>query len=189
MLEKSTNKISIDRLSKIDYWKRWRLFELFAYLREAKQLLERKAATISNNDVDTFKELFVEELGDVGGENVPDFTRIWEWFTPNKKWDEVMGDEGKEIGQVIFNIADQWKRNWDFYPKAKVSCQGEFGVVLDKPSFGDTYGIICWDTEKENDLEDWGGLFGSFQSSGGQIIDQDHQFVFINDDGSKKSNG
>lgn len=75
----------------------------------------------------------------------------------------------------------------DFEIGMKVFLNGEFGVVIksvfDIPNF---YGLIRWDTEKENDVEIWNGLFGSFIQNGGKVIDQSHNFVYINDDGALK---
>ena len=61
----------------------------------------------------------------------------------------------------------------------------ENGVVLDVEING-IYGKIRWDTNKENDIEDWSGLFGSFFDAGGKILNQDFKFKHINDDGTLK---
>jgi len=74
----------------------------------------------------------------------------------------------------------------EFIPGTKVSLENEFGVVLNKAEDRDLVGLIRWDTERENDVEDWRGLFGSFLQSGGQIVDQDYKFKFINDNGQLK---
>jgi hypothetical protein len=74
-----------------------------------------------------------------------------------------------------------------FTPWTKVSLKNEFGIVLDKAGDGDLIGLIRWDTEKENDVEDWRGLFGTFLQFGGQIVNQDHEFKFINDKGQLKN--
>lgn len=87
----------------------------------------------------------------------------------------------------------------DFFPGMKVYLDGEFGVVTNKVRVLDSkydvdnlecqnipttqYGLIRWDT-KEIETEDWIGLFGTFLSSGGKRIEDDHVFKFINDDGS-----
>ncbi|MBW1655806.1 hypothetical protein [Flavobacterium quisquiliarum] len=69
----------------------------------------------------------------------------------------------------------------------KVTLGNENGIVviddLDEPNF---CGVIRWDTPKENDTEDWRGLFGTFIQIGGKIIRDDHPFQFIKDDGSLK---
>ena len=63
----------------------------------------------------------------------------------------------------------------------------KFGVVvkdgLDKPNF---CGVIRWDNGKENDFEDWRGLFGSFIQQGRRILNYNYIFEFINDDGTSK---
>lgn len=82
----------------------------------------------------------------------------------------------------------------------KVSLNGEFGVVTDGFAEGadfvnqdqsnsgslTNFGLIRWDTEKEADFEDWTGLFGSFKDIGGYEIASEHQFRFMNDDGTAK---
>ena len=90
----------------------------------------------------------------------------------------------------------------DFFPGMKVFLKGEYGVVTNQskewsgvyfvnnekiqkePS--KQFGIIRWDTNKEFDLEDWVGLFGTFKDSGGVEVSIEHQFIFINDDGTIK---
>lgn len=176
-----------DNLSKIDYWKKWSLFELFDELHKAEQLLLDLTSKQTEGELVKFKNDYVEELFEMKGANVADFTRLWEWFTPGKEWDILVGEKSIELGDNIFRIIDEWKRNQDFLKGTKVSLQNEFGVVLDKTADNDNYGLIRWDTDKENDVEDWRGLFGSFLQAGGQIINQDHKFKFLNDDGSRRT--
>ena len=66
----------------------------------------------------------------------------------------------------------------------KVSLNGEFGVVIN--SYNQNFEVIRWDTNTQNDSEDWTGQFGSFLQIGGKILDDDYKFKFINDDGSLK---
>lgn len=87
----------------------------------------------------------------------------------------------KDKREEIF-MADQLT---EFVPGTKVSMRGEFGVVLSKTD-GNLVGLIRWDTAKENDIEDWRGLFGSFLAAGGQIADQYYKFKFIDDQGQLK---
>lgn len=177
---------NIDRLSKDAYWKKW---ELFDYLHKGEKLL----LNLTNNkhaesQLLQFKDEFIEELYEIEGDNVADFTRIWEWFTPKNKWEKLLGDKGIEIGKNVFRITDKWKRNQCFCLGTKVSLENEYGVVLDKIEGCNEYGQIRWDTQNENDIEDWQGIFGSFLQAGGKIISQNHEFKFINNDGSIKSN-
>jgi hypothetical protein len=175
------------RLSKADYWKKWELSELFDDLHEAEQLLNSRQANGDRDEI--FKTKFIEELGEIEGDNVADFTRVWEWFSPNNEWDNLVGSEGKELGKRIFQRTDRWKRNQEFVPGTKVLLKDEFGVVLDRTVDNSLIGLIRWDSEKENDVEDWRGLFGSFLQSGGQVVGQDYEFKFIDDNGQlKKSN-
>lgn len=186
MFKRLFQKNPSDNLSKVDYWKKWELFELFDNLSEAETLLNDIANDLKDDGITKFKNDFIEELYEIKGDNVADFTRIWEWFTPTKEWNKFVGQTGKTIGDNIFRITDKWKRNQDFVKGTKVSLQNDFGVVLDKTPDNNLCGLIRWDTNKENDVEDWRGLFGSFLQAGGQVIDQDHEFQFINDNGTMK---
>lgn len=171
-------------LTKIDYWKKWNLFELFDNLNEAARFLAGNKANNASAEFISFRKVFIEELGEIKGDNVADFTLIWTWFTPGNEWDSIVGLTGRELGNTVFQKVDKWKRNQGFLPHTKVSLDDEFGVVLDIVNENDVPGRIRWDTNEENDIEDWRGLFGAFLDSGGQIINQDHKFKFINDDGS-----
>ncbi len=186
MFKKLFKKHHSDKLSKFDYWKKWELFELFEYLHIAEKLLAEIATDSNQNKLLIFKNEFVEELYEIKGDNVANFTRIWEWFAPTKEWVKFVGQQGVEVGNNIFRITDKWKRNQDFLIGTKVSLQNEFGVVLDKTSDSDIYGLIRWDTDNDNDIEDWRGLFGSFLQAGGQVINLDYELRFINDDGTRK---
>ncbi|CAD5342645.1 hypothetical protein [Flavobacterium bizetiae] len=78
--------------------------------------------------------------------------------------------------------------NIEFITGMKVSLEGEVGVVLapelDQPDF---CGMIRWDTINENDFEDWRGQFGTFIQLDGKVLNENYDFKFINDDGSKKN--
>jgi hypothetical protein len=177
-----------NRLSKVDYWKKWDFFELFDDLHAAEEMLKSriKNASIECNQ---FKKVFIEELYEIEADNVTDFTKIWQWFAPDGAWDRVAGQEGKELGKRIYNRVDRWKRNQDFIPGTKVSLRDEKGVVLNESTGNDLFGLIRWDTVKEDDVEDWRGMFGNFIQAGGQVINQDHKFNFIDDAGKLKEVG
>lgn len=70
----------------------------------------------------------------------------------------------------------------------KVTQHGEFGIVikseLDTPNL---CGVIRWDNPRENDIDDWRGQFETFIQLGGEVLNDDHSFQFINDDGSLKT--
>jgi hypothetical protein len=81
--------------------------------------------------------------------------------------------------------------NDDFYPFMKVSLSNEYGVVTDTffmANESKCYGVILWDTDEGIELEDWRGLYGTFEQLGGHEIDQGYQFKFINDNGTSKGN-
>ena len=178
-------KKSSVRLTKSQYWQKFELIELFNDLFKAeillKELIQKNTDAI---ELQKFTEVFTEELYDIEGDNVPDFTNILNLFKPDGEWNSFAFLRENELGNDIYRRSSRWKRNQGFEVGAKVSLSGEFGVVLNTEDR--FYGLICWDTEIENDTEDWRGMFGSFQDIGGEIIDPDHKFKFINDDGSKK---
>lgn len=174
------------RISKIDYWKQWEFFELFDDLHLAEQLLHENKLNPSIG-FEEFKGEFIEELYEVEGDNVADFTRIWEWFNPNNKWDVMMGNVGKELGLRIFYRTDRWKRNQEFLPETIVSLNNEIGLVLKGNDDTDALGLIRWDTPEEKDVEDWRGLFESFLQIGGKVIEQDYKLKFISRDGTLKN--
>lgn len=174
------------KISKIDYWKQWEFFELFDDLHLAEQLLNENKLNPSIG-FEEFKGQFIEELYEVEGDNVADFTRIWKWFNPNNKWDVIMGSIGKDLGLRIFYRTDRWKRNQEFLPETIVSLNNEIGLVLKGNDDKDALGLIRWDTPEEKDVEDWRGLFGSFLQIGGKVIEQDYKLKFINRDGTLKN--
>ena len=67
----------------------------------------------------------------------------------------------------------------------KVFLDNEYGVIIDLKDH-ELSTFIRWDTPKENDVEDWCSMWGTFLDAGGKIIDQSHQFKYINNDGSFK---
>ena len=181
LFKRKDNEITI---TKTDYWKKWEFFELFDDLKIAENILVEKAN--SNFLTQKFKDEFIEHINEIKGDNVIDFTLVRQWFSPDGEWQNNFGKEYKELQHNIFHRADKWKRNDDFFVGTKVSMNNEFGVVLDRENENDFYGLICWDTAKENDFEDWRGLFGTFIDNGGKVIDQDYEFQFINNDGTPK---
>jgi len=78
----------------------------------------------------------------------------------------------------------------DFYELFKVGTKvfldDEHGVIIDLKGHHEFSTFIRWDTAKENDVEDWFSMWGSFFEAGGKIISEDHKFKYINDDGSLK---
>jgi hypothetical protein len=184
MFKRFFQKRKTDELSKVDYWNKWELFELFSDLRKAEKILNDNNNCKSEDNFLKFKDDFIEELYEIEGENVADFTKIWKWFAPTKEWDVFCGQKENQLGNNIFRITDKWKRNQNFEKGTKVLLNNEFGVVLDKNVENEMYGQIRWDTNKENDIEDWRGLFQSFLQTGGEIITTEYEFKYINDDGT-----
>lgn len=178
-------KKSSIKLTKSQYWKKFELVELFDDLFKAERLLKDLIQrNIGGVELQKFTDLFVEELYYIHGDNVPDFTSIMNLFRPNGEWDSFQFLKEYKLGIEIYSRSSRWKRNQGFKVGCKVSLEGEFGVVLNTNN--GYCGLICWDSDVEDDTEDWRGMFESFQDIGGEIIDPDYKFKFINDDGSKK---
>lgn len=186
MFKRFFEKDGPERISRMDYWKRWELLELFDDLHLAEQLLNENQLE-PGTGFEEFKYQFIEELYEVEGDNVPDFIRIWEWFKPNNQWDIIMGNAGKDLGLRIYYRTDRWKRNQGFLPGNIVLLNDEIGVVLKNNDDNDVPGLIRWDTYGNNDIEDWRGMFGSFLQIGGEVIEQDYLLRFINRDGTLKN--
>ena len=76
-----------------------------------------------------------------------------------------------------------------FYFGMKVRNGDEIGLVI-KPEVNSDWDkeplLILWDTAKENDIEDWRGLYKSFIDSGGMEISSDTEFRFITEEGELK---
>lgn len=173
------------KLTKIEYWKRFELIELFDALFEVEKLFtELVLQHTDDEELQKFANLFVKELYYIEGDNVPDFTEIWKLFKPDGKWNSFPVLKENQLAKEIYRISDRWKRNQEFVAGAKVSLGDEFGVVLNTEN--EIYGLIRWDTNVDDDTEDWRYIFGSFQDMGGEVINPDFKFEFINDDGSKK---
>lgn len=172
-------------LSKLEYFEKYQLKELFNLLHQAEELLEEISSKNSNTDFLNFKNLFTEEIYELEDDNIGDFTIIWNWFQIDKEWNRFTGLIGKEIGLKILNITTKWKIDDDFISGFKVFLDNEYGVVLNRER-NNSFGIIRWDTSKEVDEEDWIGMFWNFKQMGGKIINENHQFQYINDDGSLK---
>ncbi|MEH3111716.1 hypothetical protein [Pedobacter terrae] len=78
------NKKTEPGLSKADYWEAFELHALFDDLNKVKTVLEHTYDT--RIDFIAFKDEFLEELGELEGENNPDFSRVGAWLAPNAEW-------------------------------------------------------------------------------------------------------
>ncbi|MCL1674005.1 hypothetical protein [Elizabethkingia meningoseptica] len=183
-LNRLFNNKNVKGLTKFEYFEKFQLIELFGLFHQAEKLM--KLYKNSDPEFKQFKDDFIEEIYEIEHDNVADFTRVWNWFKPDHEWNKVTQNEGKALGNQIFKIVDYWKRNQDFLSGTKLTLNEENGVVLNEEENGN-FGKIRWDTNKENDIEDWCGQFGSFLDAGGKILNQDFEFKYINDDGTLKN--
>ena len=182
-LNKIFNKRNSKTITKIEYFEKFQLTKLFNSLHEAEELIQNK--TDSNLEFNNFKSELIEYIYEVEGDNVGDFTKIWNWFKVNEEWEKWTKSEGEILRKTIFEIVDFWKRNQEFLHGTKLTLNGENGVVLNDETNG-MYGFIRWDTQKENDVENWCGLIQSFFDLGGKILNEDFEFKNINNDGTLK---
>jgi len=124
-------KKSSIRLTKSQYWQKFELVELFNDLFKAEILLKELIQENTGGvELQKFTEAFIEELYDIEGDNVPDFTNIMNLFKPDEEWNSFTFLRGNELGNDIYRRLCRWKRNQGFEVGAKVSLSGEFGVVL-----------------------------------------------------------
>jgi len=177
-LNKIFKKQENKKLTKIEYFEKFQFFQLFTLLHNAETLIETEID--SKSVFNKFKNEFIEEIYDVEGSNIADLTMIWNWFKPEKEWSLATKEKGETLRKQIFEIVDFWKRNQEFLPGTKLTLNNENGIVLNEETNG-IYGKILWDTEKENNIEDWSGLIGSFIDSGGKILNQNFEFKYIKD--------
>ncbi|MGK6342912.1 hypothetical protein ACMGDK_11770 [Chryseobacterium sp. DT-3] len=81
---------------------------------------------------------------------------------------------------AVFSNIDE-----EFIVGTKVFLNDEYGVIVELKKH-ELSTIIRWDTPKENDFEDWCSMWGTFLDIGGKIINKNHHFKYINDDGTLK---
>lgn len=167
-------------LSKLEFWKKFELYDLIKDLNTAKSIIDNDSES-TNSELYSFVSDFDEELYNVSFDNVPDFTQIWKWFKPNGLWQKYYQNE--ELRAKIYARSDKWKRNHAFVSGTKVKLDNEIGVVI----VDNGKEVIRWDTNKRIDEEDWTGLFGTFLENGGLIINQDQPFKYIDNNGKFKN--
>ncbi|HKX86019.1 MAG TPA: hypothetical protein VJL37_05070 [Flavobacterium sp.] len=100
-------------MNKIEIWKKYELIDLFQDLEQAEKILSKLTGGSSNNfnSVEDFYNVFVEELYELKGENVPDFEQICIWFAPTSTWDDFVGLEGLELANRICERARKWNED------------------------------------------------------------------------------
>ena len=103
-------KRNSSELSKVEYWHKWHFFELIKHLHKAKDILSEYSGGISVNfsSAEEFYENLEDEIDWIEFGNKTDLTKIWKWFAPTCDWDDIVGIEGEQVANQIFNIADNW---------------------------------------------------------------------------------
>ena len=101
-----------DKLSKVDYWKKWEFFELLDDLHKAEKMLSKYEGAYSGEflSAQEFHEALIDAIDDIEFGNQTDLSRFWIWFAPTKAWDDFVGEEGIELGNRIFERVDRWKK-------------------------------------------------------------------------------
>ncbi len=100
------------RLSKLEFWAKFELYDLIQDLKVSFQILDQ-INDPTNLILKEFIEDFEEELFNVSHDNFPDFTQIWEWFEPAGKWNIMVKNDYEELRKRVYFRADRWKRNKD----------------------------------------------------------------------------
>lgn len=100
-------------MNKVDTWKKYEIFDLFSDLEQVEIILSKLKGGFSNNfnSVEEFYNVFVEELYDLKGQNVPDFGQICIWFAPTSTWDDFVGIDGMALANRIYERAERWNKN------------------------------------------------------------------------------
>ena len=101
-----------ERLSKIDYWKKWEFFELLDDLHEAEEFLLNFKGSYSGEflSAESFHEALVDAIDGIEEGNKTDLTKFYIWFAPKSQWDELTGANGMELGNRIFERVNKWKK-------------------------------------------------------------------------------
>jgi hypothetical protein len=101
-----------ERLSKMDYWKKWEFFELLEDLHEAEKLLSNIKVGYSGEflSAESFHEALLDAIDEIEEGNQTDLTRFYIWFAPTSQWDDFAGAEGMELGNKIFERVNKWKK-------------------------------------------------------------------------------
>ncbi|WP_258101130.1 hypothetical protein [Marinoscillum pacificum] len=100
-------------MSKVEYWHKWRFFELLDLLHQAEKLLENYKGGYSGEflSAEEFHGSLLEEIDNIEFGNQHDLTNIAIWFAPTQQWDDFVGEEGLELGNKIYDIANQWYKS------------------------------------------------------------------------------
>lgn len=82
-LNRLFNNKKVKGLTKFEYFEKFQLIELFGLLHQAEKFMK-----LQNNldpEFNQFKDDLIEEIYEIECNNVVDFTRIWDWFKPDRK--------------------------------------------------------------------------------------------------------
>ena len=99
-----------NKLTKIEYWKKWDFFDLLKDLHKAEKLLSEYTGGYSGSflSVEEFHEAFIEAIDDIEFGNQTDLTRFYFWFAPTCQWDDFVGLDGQDLGNKIFERVSNW---------------------------------------------------------------------------------
>ena len=102
-----------DALSKVDYWKKWEIFELLEDLHAAEKMLANYQGGYSGEflSAQEFHETLLEAIDDIEFGNQTDLTRFLIWFAPTCAWDDFVGIEGLELGNRIYERVNKWMKS------------------------------------------------------------------------------
>lgn len=101
------------KLSKVDYWKRWEFFELLHDLKLVEALLEKLFGANEFDQTiegDTHAKL-MGAIDDIEFGNSKDLVEIDELFQSGSKLHELLEDKEPEIIRNIQSRVNNWKNN------------------------------------------------------------------------------
>ena len=62
------------------------------------------------SSTEEFHKTLIDAIDDIEFGNQTDLTRFWIWFAPSCSWDDLVGEEGINLGNRIFERVNKWKK-------------------------------------------------------------------------------
>lgn len=99
-------------MDKLEYWTKYRFFELIELLERALEILKDQESGASDNfnSPKEFALALDDERDSIEFGNQTDLKKIWTWFAPTCDWDDIVDSEHQNIANEIFEIANSWQK-------------------------------------------------------------------------------
>lgn len=97
---------------KLEYWKKYRFFELIGELEKAHIILLEQKSGCSDNfeNPKEFALAIDDERDSIEYGNQIELYNIWKWFAPTCDWDDMVSSEHQDVANRIFEIANYWHK-------------------------------------------------------------------------------